>query len=235
VKDKNMTITYAANTVTLATTHFSTFSLVVDYSKPAITDMKINGNVVTAKITDTGSGINTAVAGSYLSLGGVKYVLQAYNQTTGNVSFIANPAVALETGNYIYGVRIADKVGNFVEATGRLDVADYLTLAESHNYPNPFDPNKEDTTIRFTLSKPSIINIKVYDFNGDLVSVLARNDGVGGGIFGAKEYRWGGTNDNGKKVSNGTYFCEIVASGSDNSAVGRTSRDIIKIAVLRRK
>ncbi|HCD51200.1 MAG TPA: T9SS C-terminal target domain-containing protein, partial [Balneolaceae bacterium] len=38
------------------------------------------------------------------------------------------------------------------------------------NYPNPFNP---ETTIRFTLSEPQAVSLKVYDTNGRLIKILA--------------------------------------------------------------
>ena len=44
------------------------------------------------------------------------------------------------------------------------------TFRLEQNYPNPFNP---ETTIRFTLSEPQAVSLKVYDTNGRLIKILA--------------------------------------------------------------
>ncbi len=226
-RDKNI-IHYVAeaSSINVKTSHFSKFSIVADYAKPKISDVKVNGRVVTIKGTDEGSGISNAA--SNLTVNGVAYA-PVYNPDTDDLVFRGTGLV--DEGDYPYVLRLQDNVGNYSEVKGVISYSPKLALADAHNYPNPFDPDKEDTTIRLTLSEDAYITIKIYDFNGDLVSVVTRNDTQ---LSGARTWRWGGTNDNGDKVANGTYFCEITASGS-LTGVGRTVREVIKVAVLRRK
>lgn len=225
-RDKNITHYAAgATSINVDTKHFTNFSVVADYAKPEISSVKVNGAVVTFKGTDEGSGISTA--NSYLRVNGNNYS-PTYNADTDD---LVVDAPLTDEGDYPYVLRLVDNVGNYTEVSGVISYSPELTLGDAHNYPNPFDPDKEDTIIQFTISEDSRVTIKIYDFNGDLVSVVTRNEAWGNWV---KNNRWGGTNDNGKKVANGTYFCEIVASGSQTNT-GRTVREVIKIAVLRRK
>lgn len=235
VRDKNVVHAAAAATnTTCTTTHFSIYSLVADYAKPTATDISVNGPVITARVSDDGSGVNSTagVGGSYLKVNGTTYYCtNYYNQDSGIMSFEATTLV--DAQDYPYVLRIIDNVGNYTEYSGILSYNKMEEITDAHNYPNPFDPDREDTVIRFTVNEDSDITCKIYDFNGDLVSVIQRNDNV---FKGLREYRWGGTNDNGKKVANGTYFAEILASGSySGQFTGRTVRKIIKIAVIRRQ
>ncbi|MEW6557588.1 MAG: hypothetical protein AB1349_09570 [Elusimicrobiota bacterium] len=225
-RDKNVEHNNAtATSIDVKTNHFTKFSIVADYAKPKISSVKVNGAVVTFKGTDEGVGISTG--NSYLRVNGNNYS-PAYNSDTDD---LVVDAELTDAGDYPYILHLQDNVGNYTELSGVISYTTTLEIGDAHNYPNPFDPDKEDTIIRFTISEDSRITIKIYDFNGDLVSVVTRNEAWGSWV---KETRWGGTNDNGKKVANGTYFCEIIASGSQDN-VGRTVREVIKIVVLRRK
>ncbi len=68
--------------------------------------------------------------------------------------------------------------------------------------PNPFT---DRTTVRFTLSQESRVNVGVYDVNGRLVRMLAR------GTYAAQEHRmpWDGRDENGSPVSGGVYFLRM--------------------------
>ena len=74
------------------------------------------------------------------------------------------------------------------------------------NYPNPFNPN---TTIPFSLNKPSRIRLEIYSSTGRRVKVLLAKE------LGAGEYQviWDGTNQVGSLVASGSYYCRL--SGSD--------------------
>lgn len=232
VRDKNVVHTAAgATTTTCTTTHFSIYSLIADYAKPIASDISINGPVISAKVTDEGSGISTTggAGGSYLKVNGTTYYTWTYDQDTDLITF---ESTLTDAGDYPYVLRIIDRVGNYTEYTGTLTYNKIEEISDAHNYPNPFDPDREDTTIRFILSEPGDISCRIYDFNGDLVSIVQRNDTWTKGLV---EFKWGGTNDNGKKVANGTYFAEIQVSGSTTDFTGRTVRKLIKIAVVRRQ
>ncbi|MDD5131170.1 MAG: FlgD immunoglobulin-like domain containing protein [bacterium] len=233
VRDKNVVHAAAGNTgATCTTTHFSIYSVIADYAKPVANDISINGPIVSAKVTDNGSGINSAWAagGSYLKVNGTTYYCTTYDQDSDLMTFEATGLV--DASDYPYVLRITDKVGNYTEYSGVLTYTKMEELSDAHNYPNPFDPDREDTTIRFILSENGNITCRIYDFNGDLVTILQRNDTWSKGLV---EFKWGGTNDNGRKVANGTYFAEIQVSGSASDYAGRTVRKIIKIAVVRRQ
>jgi len=90
-------------------------------------------------------------------------------------------------------------------------------------YPNPFNPNSEAATIRYSLSKDGIISIKIYDIANNLVRTLVEGKPQLAGV----EYSeaWNGRNDKGDIVGNGVYLY-IIESSSGEKAVGR-------VAVLR--
>ena len=89
------------------------------------------------------------------------------------------------------------------EVTVQMEIPPF-TLHQS--YPNPFNPR---TTISFSLPREGDVRVEIFTPNGALVrrlySGLAR--------FGRNEVVWDGTDENGMRVSSGTYFCRLNADG----------------------
>ncbi|KAF0132493.1 MAG: hypothetical protein FD145_1635, partial [Candidatus Saganbacteria bacterium] len=74
------------------------------------------------------------------------------------------------------------------------------------NYPNPFDPNKEKTKIRYKLSKDAdSVTIRIYDLAGSLVNELSgAANGEGASIWTKyNDTEWDGKNGRGDMVING--------------------------------
>ena len=70
-------------------------------------------------------------------------------------------------------------------------------------YPNPFNPT---TTITYELLKQDNVKINIYDVSGKLVKELVnREDNAG-----KHSVVWNGKNNNGKQVSSGNYFYQIM-------------------------
>ena len=94
-------------------------------------------------------------------------------------------------------------------------------IAWVSNYPNPFNPNKEKTTIRYTLKKASPVSIRIYDVFGNLVKEIKDPPG---GYKGLNEVLWDGKNEKGVIVASGAYLCVIKAGDS---------KEIRKIGVVK--
>ncbi len=89
-------------------------------------------------------------------------------------------------------------------------------------YPNPFDPENQVGTMRFSLAKDGEVSIKIYDIANQLVKTMQ----VGARAALTELFMpWDGRNDKGEIVANGVYFYVIVSSSGER-AVG-------KVAVLR--
>lgn len=115
-------------------------------------------------------------------------------------------------GNYIYEV-MAVFFGNYQSELSEpfeLEVvnSESCLLPEvtelQGNYPNPFNPV---TQICFALSKPEIVNLKIYNIKGELVKTLL-NDHIEAGFH---QINWNGKNQKGKDVSSGIYFYQLQA------------------------
>ncbi|HMS65714.1 MAG TPA: T9SS type A sorting domain-containing protein, partial [Ignavibacteria bacterium] len=69
------------------------------------------------------------------------------------------------------------------------------------NYPNPFNP---ETKIKFEITKPSLVQIKVYDNIGREISILV-NENLKSGVY--------ETAFNGINYTSGVYFYSLYANG----------------------
>jgi FlgD Ig-like domain len=70
------------------------------------------------------------------------------------------------------------------------------------NYPNPFNPS---TSIEYELPKPGLVNVSIFNSNGQLIKKLVTE-------FKNKGYfktNWDGKNSNGLKVSSGIYIYSV--------------------------
>ena len=113
-----------------------------------------------------------------------------------------NPSHAyFGAGNYFVKLVVTDEYGMINERTEFISVAtDELLLPV--NYPNPF---KDNTTIIFEISIPSIVKIDVFNLLGKKVHSLIStyvNEEVNRVV-------WDGKNNRGKLVRSGLYFYRI--------------------------
>jgi hypothetical protein len=89
---------------------------------------------------------------------------------------------------------------------------------EHYAYPSPFSPvlsTRRGTTIHFKPANDTRVNVKIYDFNLELVKTVVTGLARRGGVE-SDDIVWDGTNDKGKYVANGVYFYRIeLDSGKD--------------------
>ncbi|MCF7903195.1 MAG: T9SS type A sorting domain-containing protein, partial [Candidatus Marinimicrobia bacterium] len=77
-------------------------------------------------------------------------------------------------------------------------------------YPNPFNPN---TTIRYTIPNNSPVTVTIYDQLGRQVNTLINENQA----IGAHQIQWNGTDQSGRQLASGIYFCRIQAGRSAQS------------------
>jgi hypothetical protein len=106
-----------------------------------------------------------------------------------------------------------------------------LELSGVTNYPNPFNPNKGSTQIRYKLSKDADdVKIRIYDITGSLVVELY-GDTQGEGTTIMTKYNdvaWDGRNGRGDMVMNGIYPFEIIAKSGGKTVSGRGKMAVLK-------
>ncbi len=73
------------------------------------------------------------------------------------------------------------------------------------NYPNPFNPS---TTIRYGLSQPGLVSLRVYNILGQLVRTIVDEHQLGG----YHEAVWDGRNEVGATVASGIYVYRMTAA-----------------------
>ncbi|MBN2829712.1 MAG: T9SS type A sorting domain-containing protein, partial [Candidatus Cloacimonetes bacterium] len=78
------------------------------------------------------------------------------------------------------------------------------------NYPNPFNP---ETTIKFSISKSSNVDLSIYNIKGQRVRTLTNQQYQQG----EHSIVWEGADDNGRSVSSGVYFYKLGVDGSYTS------------------
>jgi thermitase len=111
-------------------------------------------------------------------------------------------------------------------------VAPELTLTKVTNYPNPFNPNRESTSIRYRLGADADeVKVHIYDISGSLVKEIPNcpTEGEGSSIWDKyQDVEWDGRNGRGDLVMNGIYPFEVTARLGDKSFSARG-----RIAVLK--
>jgi len=82
------------------------------------------------------------------------------------------------------------------------------------NYPNPFNPAIQTTSIGYSLSKDANITLSIFDLHGSLISRNSYSAGQNGGKAGYNEVTWDGKNTSGSVVGNGIYIYLLVSDGA---------------------
>jgi hypothetical protein len=85
------------------------------------------------------------------------------------------------------------------------------------NYPNPFHPPFEPTTLAYKLADDARVEIRVFTQSGDLVLRRTFDHGAVGGKAGLNAFVWDGRNGNGTLVASGGYICLIEAHGTSET------------------
>jgi hypothetical protein len=97
------------------------------------------------------------------------------------------------------------------------------------NYPNPFHPPAEGTTISYRLDDNADVRIRIFTLGGELVRDENLVRLAPGGLTGLNEWVWDGRNGSGRVVASGGYVALIEAQGQ-----GQTMHVMRrKIAVVR--
>lgn len=142
--------------------------------------------------------------------GGVTWEQATFGQNVNRIRFL-HPWLGYATGRTVY---------KYIDSTA-MEIDDLFIHPTSvhlgQNFPNPFNPR---TKIPYQLEVGGHVIIKIVDISGRSVKTLFS----GNRSKGIHQTFWNGTNENGKRVSSGTYFCRLI---TDQHIVSR------KILLLR--
>jgi len=98
-------------------------------------------------------------------------------------------------------IMVTESITSVEDTTDR--IPEQVVLRDA--FPNPFNPR---TTIRYELTVPTHVRLRLYDLTGRLVDVLV------GGVTqpaGTHSIVWTGCDAQGRAMSSGTYFCRLEA------------------------
>lgn len=119
-----------------------------------------------------------------------------------------------ENTPYYLAVTAYDTAGNESEYSTELLVqldaqnpAPTVLPLNSYNFPNPFRPGQQATTIRYYLPAASPVKIEIYNLGNRLVRTLLANVSKAAGEH--VEDAWNGLDDQGLAAANGVYLCKI--------------------------
>ncbi len=77
-------------------------------------------------------------------------------------------------------------------------------------YPNPFNP---ETAIRFSVKQAGKISLKIYNLQGEVIRTLVDGEKSAGSY----SIMWNGTNDQGIRVTSGTYLYTLKVNGFEET------------------
>ncbi|MBK7254389.1 MAG: T9SS type A sorting domain-containing protein [Ignavibacteria bacterium] len=104
-------------------------------------------------------------------------------------------------GRSMYKIDLNTIIG--INSNEQLSASDYKL---EQNFPNPFNP---ETTIKYSVSRKSFVQIKVYDISGRLINSLVAKE-LSAGSYSAV---WNGKDITGNNVSSGIYFYNMTIDG----------------------
>ncbi len=88
---------------------------------------------------------------------------------------------------------------------------------DAYAYPNPFSPQRHDLVrIKFDNPNDSEVTIRLFDFSMNLIRILDEKRKLSPGTY---EAVWDGTDQQGRRVANGTVFYEV--NTGKNRTVGK--------------
>lgn len=116
---------------------------------------------------------------------------------------------------------VADKVGNVATATFTAE-SEFLSVSDVFSYPNPLNPDEDDASIRFTLSRTANVSIELFDFMGRSVNRIARNESYPAGTHTVTSFA--GQATDGQILANGVYFLQVTVreGGRSDEVVFKT-------------
>ena len=113
----------------------------------------------------------------------------------------------LPIGNYTYKIIAKNEFG-LESSVSNTFIVESIDTSICYNAPNPFNPNKTTTTIRFNTNQDETVKIKIYSLNSKLVFEDSFDAKVG-----PNDYVYKGKDGNGNNLYNGVYLCVIEKKG----------------------
>ncbi len=202
--------TQGNNTILWDLTPNETVSFRVCSTERFITNMRIDQNNMLRWNTVVGVRNDTEVDYYKIDVYDVNWDLIATYNTADNSRFyplednvvedyyrISNHAFYLDGSSSNYG-HITDQIVPNID-----DSIEPVSL-NVNNYPNPFNP---ETTILFSLVKPTMTKVEIFNIKGQKVKTLL-DDKLDSGEH---KIVWNGKDDNGKSLASGVFFYKMTS------------------------
>lgn len=176
--------------------------------------VRFNADVVSIIAANFDVAVNPYISGQFIRTGMARVLM--YPQTMREGGFITAQFERKAVGDA--GISIEPLVGDNFLSFGENVKVEYLTSAPEEkgtlpdrfelgqNYPNPFNPG---TTIEYAVPQAGFVDLTVYNILGQPVRTLVHEEKAAGRYAAVFD----GNDTDGKKLSSGTYFYQIRATG----------------------
>jgi hypothetical protein len=210
------------------------FALLADVEQPICTTLTLDKDsprlLFQVRLQDRGSGLSAESIEVALNKEEVPF---KFDQDTGVVTYRSQ--YRLRGGTHCLTISCNDRVGNTLTQAYNFSVTVAQAVNRIFNYPNPFNPEKDNiTTLRCELLAPADdIALRIYDVSGELVrevrypgEIIKLEPGDQGTTAQSStytyEYKWDGRNEVGDLVGNGVYIYMFDVTGNpDGPAFGK--------------
>ena len=129
-------------------------------------------------------------------------------------------AIDKSTSTAVAALASGDPTG-FPMSSGLLELEPADVSKTYGNYPNPFRPGVENTTLEFYLPAPSTVSLVLYDLLGNKVLTLLNGQNLPTGL---QRQVWNGRNGTGRQVLSGVYYAQLTVNGTNY---------LLKVAVVK--
>ena len=123
---------------------------------------------------------------------------------------------------YFFAVSAYDSTGNesllseevTIAIEGEQEIFKSETEEKVYNFPNPFNPEKQLTQIRYVLHQSEQVTIIIFDVGGNKVKTLLKDIFKNQGEH--TEDIWDGRDEDGNPVPNGIYYTHVKSKSLDH-------------------
>lgn len=189
------------------------------------------------------SGLNTetvdaAITGSYFKSGATaKLAKSGESDIAGqNVAVVSANRITCKfdligktVGQWDLVVTNSDGQSATLPLAFKIEAPEIAVVGPVINTPNPFDPAKAPTTIKYTLTKDVTVNLYLYNMRAERVWEYTAPAGSEGGRAGVNQVVWEGLTAFRSYASSGVYILHVTATvNGEVKILARTKIAIIK-------
>lgn len=137
--------------------------------------------------------------------------------------------LALEDGEHLLTFHAEDNLKNKTVIIREITLVDeiepFSLRGDVLPWPNPFDPDREETEFFIDLTRSGYVTISIYTVTGKRIRVLENCRASGASIL--RDCGWDGRDKDGDIVANGVYLVRAVAESDDRSIRVETMGKVI--------